>query len=139
MNENSNKAIEAAIIDFKGYKVEYIELKRASEKSKQEINVNILIGDKENESLKKSLKFELNLVAKDMNIKVVVLGAFEFKDTSLNDEQMRDILSVNGAAILYPYVRTLISFLTSYDSETSILLPTLNFLILSEESRKEQP
>lgn len=42
------------------------------------------------------------------------------------EENISEYLAVNGTAILYPYVRSVISILTSLDNENAIILPTLN-------------
>lgn len=41
-------------------------------------------------------------------------------------------IRVNGTALLYPYVRSVISTLSSVDSESAILLPTLNTHIFGQ-------
>ena len=48
-------------------------------------------------------------------------------------------LEINGAAILYPYIRAYISTITSFNKEgNALIIPTINFQSLYEERVKKQ-
>ncbi|MCI1071666.1 protein-export chaperone SecB [Lactococcus lactis] len=47
-------------------------------------------------------------------------------DPELKEEKVRSFIRINGTAILFPYVRSIVSFITSMDNENAILLPTIN-------------
>ncbi|MFW3589727.1 hypothetical protein [Vagococcus fluvialis] len=59
------------------------------------------------------------------NIKLSVNGFFELNDEYSEDE-LEKALVVNGTAIIFPYIRSMISMLSSLDSEEAIILPTIN-------------
>ncbi|MDO5078562.1 MAG: protein-export chaperone SecB [Streptococcus minor] len=59
-------------------------------------------------------------------VKVTVSGYFLINDT----ENIEEFLIVNGSAIIFPYVRSILSMVTSFDSETALLIPTVNILDL---------
>lgn len=42
------------------------------------------------------------------------------------DENVQEYLRVNGTAILFPYLRTFISVITSLDNSDAIVIPTIN-------------
>lgn len=56
---------------------------------------------------------------------IEVTGYFEV-NPEMDIEDTRSFLQVNGTAILFPYIRTTISFITSLDNENAIILPTIN-------------
>ncbi len=87
-----------------------------SRKNKQfHINIDLKIFDTEN----------------DFNLKMLCVGIFEY-DTE--DEQLLlNFLSVNGPAIVFPYIRSFVSSFTSLSGFDTITLPTLNL-----SSHKEQ-
>lgn len=87
-----------------------------SRKNKQfHINIDLKIFDPEN----------------DFNLKMLCVGIFEY-DTE--DEQLLlNFLSVNGPAIVFPYIRSFVSSFTSLSGFDTITLPTLNL-----SSHKEQ-
>ncbi|MGL4897593.1 MAG: protein-export chaperone SecB [Cetobacterium sp.] len=58
------------------------------------------------------------------SLEVVLRGFFEF-----NDEDQK-IIFQNGTAIMYPYMRSIITDITSKTNYTPIILPTMNFYIL---------
>lgn len=62
---------------------------------------------------------------KDMNISLKITGQFEINQIEDIDE-IHQFLSVNGTAIIYPYVRSVISMVSSLDSEQAVVLPTIN-------------
>ena len=58
---------------------------------------------------------------------IIVRGNFTL-DGSLSDDDAQKFLGQNGAAMLYPYVRTIISVVTSLDDQNVSVLPSLNFV-----------
>ena len=69
------------------------------------------------------------------SIDVEVAGEFSI-NKSLEIEEVEELLTVNGVALIYPYVRSIISMITSLDSSSAIIIPTLNTKIFS--NNKEQ-
>ncbi|HET0841886.1 protein-export chaperone SecB [Streptococcus pneumoniae] len=51
------------------------------------------------------------------------------------DENITDILYVNGTAILYHYLRSIVSIVSAIDSSEAMLLPTINVLELLDKSQ----
>ncbi|ACO24213.1 hypothetical protein SPAR5_0608 [Streptococcus pneumoniae GA04375] len=64
-------------------------------------------------------------------ISVTVIGYFEINI----DENITDILYVNGTAILCPYLRSIVSTVSAIDSSEAMLLPTINVLELLDKSQ----
>lgn len=60
-------------------------------------------------------------------------GAFKIRN-DLSFEEARKYLATNGAAMLYPYVRTTISILVSLDAPENVIMPSINFLEAYNES-----
>lgn len=48
-------------------------------------------------------------------------------DDSLSEKEVKQYLSVNGSAMLYPYIRTIFSMVTALDNSRNVVLPSLNF------------
>ena len=48
-------------------------------------------------------------------------------------EEIENILRVNGTALVYPYIRSTLSVISSLDSPTAVVLPTLNTQIFSDK------
>ncbi len=80
-----------------------------------------------------AVKLSVSLVDKDAmkKISVTVIGYFEINI----DENITDILYVNGTAILYPYLRSIVSIVSAIDSSEAMLLPTINVLELLDKSQ----
>lgn len=70
-----------------------------------------------------------------LKIKLETKGKFIFDEESgLNDVKCEELIKVNGSAILFPYIRSLLYNLTSADSHgDAIILPTINFAKVIEE------
>lgn len=50
-------------------------------------------------------------------------------------ENVQEYLRVNGTAILFPYLRTFISVITSLDNSDAIVIPTINTNSFGENSK----
>lgn len=123
------------VLGFKGYKIKEIEFKT---------NENFYLSDSDEVDLdldfdmeKKIVdtNLELTLTAKifqnceELNkpftIKVSIIGYFKFED-NLSDEIKKNLINVNAVAILYPYLRMLISNITANGGINPIILPVVN-------------
>lgn len=58
---------------------------------------------------------------------ITIVGFFKFRDDVNEDSDKYRYLSVNGGAMVYPYLRATVSMLTALDNPDTVLLPTLNF------------
>ena len=57
-------------------------------------------------------------------LEISLVGFFTF--SNVDDDKKTEILAINGTAILYPYIRSVASMVTSQDSSPAIILPTVN-------------
>lgn len=75
-----------------------------------------------------------------LKIRLETKGKFVFNDdTALDDAKCEELIKVNGSAILFPYIRSLLYNLTSADSHgDAIILPTINFTKVIEEIDKSK-
>ncbi|HEC2148858.1 protein-export chaperone SecB [Staphylococcus delphini] len=123
------------VMNFQSFRLMNVELNTVNqekdENDKTSLRVNA--GTTEiNEEGVGQLELEINIAEKEneylRDIKVKVLGIFEFPNIENNQGyDLDEILKVNGTAILFPYIRTLISSLTSLDDSTEhVLLPAIN-------------
>ncbi|MDE9792034.1 protein-export chaperone SecB [Staphylococcus delphini] len=123
------------VMNFQSFRLMNVELNTVNqekdENDKTSLRVNA--GTTEiNEEGVGQLELEINIAEKEneylRDIKVKVLGIFEFPNIENNQGyDLDEILKVNGNAILFPYIRTLISSLTSLDDSTEhVLLPAIN-------------
>lgn len=69
------------------------------------------------------------------SIDVEVAGEFSI-NKSLEIKEVEELLTVNGVALIYPYVRSIISMITSLDSSSAIIIPTLNTKIFSNKEEE---
>ena len=130
------------IIKFTNYKIKNIDYKflgldkesnSNSDAVENTINTKVQIGI--SKDLKEGLvilKNEIIDSENDRTIRIEIYGEFEILK-EMDEDEIKSVLKVNGVAILYPYSRSLISFLTSIDSDSAILLPTINTSITSND------
>ena len=53
-------------------------------------------------------------------------------------EQARELMEVNGTAILFPYLRAVMSQLTAAANIPQVILPTVNLVQLLNKRKSEQ-
>lgn len=79
---------------------------------------------------RKNKQFHINIdleifdVENNFNLKMLCVGIFEY-DTE-DELLLLNFLSVNGPAIVFPYIRSFVSSFTSLSGFDTITLPTLN-------------
>lgn len=73
-----------------------------------------------------------------LSIDIVISGLFEFSNCNeLDEENFDDILKYDGISILFPYARTLIQNISSYDcSNSRIILPPINVKAVVDQVSK---
>lgn len=128
-------------IDFIGYSLKKITYRRIDDDSELEAVRNsisdengiekdfkreIRIGT--TEDLKNAL-LELSVSVYDLtNNRVIdceLNGQFNINQ-ELTIDQINEVISTSGVGILYPYLRSIISILTTFDSPNAIVIPTIN-------------
>ncbi|MGQ2375823.1 hypothetical protein [Companilactobacillus zhachilii] len=129
------------IIDFRGYKIQNLEYTRDKEVlSKYEKGFNYApeVGiDKELKHGLVTLKVALKPKGVNMGIKLKISGQFDISDTLDSKEKISEALFINGTAIMFPYVRSIISMISGLDSSNTILLPTINTMDLLKNKNSE--
>ena len=67
-----------------------------------------------------------------------IIGLFEIKsDEQISEETKDHFFRVNSVAIMYPYLRSIISDLSGKGSEPPIILPTVNIIELMKTQNDE--
>lgn len=65
-------------------------------------------------------------------INIEMIGNFK-NNAQLSKDKFEEFLGVNGSAMLYPYIRSICSLLSSLDSSENTVIPALNFKDAYEE------
>ncbi|MEC1586154.1 protein-export chaperone SecB [Bacillus spizizenii] len=105
-NFESDEAVLSPIFDF--------ELEFEDEtKDEADLILGIELGDKD-------------LVSNSFYLNCKVQGHFIFNNDEFPEEEKVKFFKVNGVSILFPYLRSLVSDLTSKGSEQPVILPTMN-------------
>ena len=64
---------------------------------------------------------------KTLNLFIKLIGTFYFDDTIAIDDKLKDsLIKKNAVAILFPYMRSQITLLTSQPDMTPVILPPIN-------------
>lgn len=118
------------VITFKGYMIEHFLLEKIESIPKDkkgivEIKSNSFQNtEKGNEQL---YRVNLNVVTytEVSKLDLTFEGLFEIKN--LDKDTIDYFLRVSAPAILYPYMRAFISNVTSFDIDSTVILPVINF------------
>lgn len=73
-------------------------------------------------------------------LKARISGFFEIliKTEDVSEQEVINFYKVNAVAILFPYLRSLVSDMSSKGSEAPIILPTLNIAAMIREKELEE-
>ena len=115
------------VIEFEAYRITnidykaYDDLKDLEEFAEDKSALSAWVGiDEEEEHAQIKLKAVVSDEDNLRSITVEVAGAFKINDK--ND--VKSHLTSNGTAILLPYLRSIVSMVSSFDNKNAILLPT---------------
>lgn len=129
------------VLNFKGYRVldmsytQNEQFKSSQEKLSFNPNFGVNLVTDDNDEAKVTLTFVLENEL-PFNIKVTLEGSFKYNASE--DEAnigLDELLKKNATAILFPYLRAIVSQLTSMGNEYQpLLIPAMNIRALLDEN-----
>ncbi len=123
------------VLEFKGYHIKEIiyndeipkEIENKDEKGSS-VQRTIEAGiteDKKRANI--NIKMDVIDFKRNRSISVRIGGIFNING-DFSEDEIKRYLGINGVAILYPYVRSIISMISSLDSTSAIVIPTISTL-----------
>ncbi|KZK46760.1 hypothetical protein B40_0487 [Lactococcus cremoris] len=120
------------VIYFKGYKIKkynYISRDEKLEIEDGKLPFNMSVNPRISSDFKNGyIVVSVTLETEDFSVEIVVEAEFDINVEG--KENIEKFLVVNGTAIVFPYIRSMVSMLTSLDSGKAFILPTINTLDL---------
>ena len=135
--EENNSGLQTPIT-FKGYRIKRLEYGFDIEPAKNGMQIKYGVSnDKKHGQVTFLVRFGVDQEKAHGILKLA--GQFDLQD-GVADKDIHVFLGQNGSAMLYPYVRSIISMVTSLDDNRVQVLPTLNFanLLRNNEITKEK-
>ncbi|MGX7329798.1 protein-export chaperone SecB [Enterococcus bulliens] len=125
--------MEGPVIVFENYKLNKYNFERKDNTDHQETtqekekdNVSLSVETGTTEDLKSGrVTVNVEVQNEEMKLNIEVSGFFSINVETSVDE-ITEFLTVNGTAIVFPYIRSMVSMLTSLDSSQALILPTIN-------------
>ncbi|WP_165786781.1 protein-export chaperone SecB [Heyndrickxia camelliae] len=129
------------IMSFEGFQIDNMSYEKSSgnmnhDYTKLSPEFFIKLAEKENDSSKFNIIMGVRIIDEDgdnslpFNAEVVVRGFYTLKVEDAEQHEIDDISTfklVNGCAILFPYVRSALTDITSKSRHNPLILPTINF------------
>ena len=89
-----------------------------------------------NDEKREHIRLRIKITTEIRYVEIEMIGYFKFEE-GITDQEKEKFLKINGASILYPYIRAYTSTLTSFDKEgQALIVPTINFQSLYEDENK---
>lgn len=131
-------------IELEGYKIKtlnYTTDKNHIKKIKSGFSFEPELGLNK-EKTKAVLRVSATLKGKEnsLGVEITLNGFFKINEIARDDEAaLVNMLYVNGTAIIFPYVRSILSMITGLDSNSTVLLPTINTTdLLTKKDNKNE-
>ncbi|MCB5377027.1 protein-export chaperone SecB [Flavonifractor plautii] len=113
------------------------ERKGFSSENNFEFNMESQISKRSNEEIYKVTLILHGKKPDEYIMEISLTGFFSFgTDTSISDEDKKELISKNTLAILMPYLRSEVSILTAQPEVECIVLPPFNINNLMGEARE---
>lgn len=108
-----------------------------TEDQKNGLNMRYSISKNDNTGL---IEMTANLLLEEQKkmINITVNGLFKYREDIKNQEEKKKLLMINGAAMIYPYLRTTVSMVVSMDNPLTTVLPSLNFVEQFKSFKKKE-
>lgn len=126
-----------AELKFINFVVPHFEFKKkasTTDKSILEIKPRAIIS-RSKKQFHITLEVLLDREEDDFYIQMLGVGIFEYEND--NEDLLLNFMSINGPAIVFPYLRSFISSMTSLSGFSTVTLPTLNMSGYREDILKE--
>jgi len=131
---------KSKMMQFKGYEVKKLSIDgtKPIKKDVEENNLNIMYKIiPQDETFTKANVFQGVLIEATKifpyEVEVAIQGNFQLSEEGTVEDK-KVLLLQNAAAVLFPYVRSLVSLLTSQTNFNNLILPTMNFMAVIEDS-----
>ena len=132
MNARPVISLEKYIIEELNFKHDLIPEELESE---SEFQIDFQAGTTEDlKNGKVILTAKISDVKNHRRIEAKLSGYFDINIK----EDIEEYLVVNGTAILFPYLRSVVSMITSLDSSDAIVIPTVNVLELINRQKEQE-
>lgn len=125
MNENEIKFNKYTIKKFNLEKNENTDNDQ-KEKRNNAVNIETEFYVNNDNKFQYCVVLTVDIKTKEENILIVMDGYFEFSQ-NFDNELIEQFLKITAPTILYPYCRSFISTISSFDSQQAIILPVINF------------
>ena len=120
-----------AALDFESYELLSLNMNNLNENDFQKKGSQEEMGLEITSMLRNDFKHAFLIIHVEIEyedkkkLDLKVRGSFGITP-ELQEEEAKRLVEINGFAILYPYVRSIVSSVTSLDSPNSLLMPVLN-------------
>jgi len=124
-------------VDFPSVQIKSFKAYQESEDHKMQVNIQPKVFIPKESQNTFNIIMQIDLVIQDFFIlNITAIGLFELSQETVTDEVRKSFINENSPAIMFPYVRSFISTLTSNLGKvtTPIILPTRFFKGELEES-----
>ncbi|HLA57127.1 MAG TPA: protein-export chaperone SecB [Puia sp.] len=124
-------------VDFPSVQIKSFKAYQESEDHKMQVNIQPKVFIPKESQNTFNIIMQIDLVVQDFFIlNITAIGLFELSQETVTDEVRKSFINENSPAIMFPYVRSFISTLTSNLGKvtTPIILPTRFFKGELEES-----
>ena len=128
------------MVHFNGYLINKFSLEKIDnipeEKQKSfDLNYNCYQNEEKGKEYQYCVSIEIILYTNKSKLELILDGYFDIPEDS-DDNIKQSFLNISAPAILYPYVRTFISNVTSFDIDETVILPVINFADLYNRNKK---
>lgn len=131
--------MEKDIVNFRGYMIRNFILEKMDDiPGKKQKSFDLECNCYQNDEKGKENQYRVTigiLIYTNMSKLDLTLDGFFEVPSDLNDEVKQNFLNISAPAILYPYARTFISNVTSFDVDETVILPIINFANLYNENK----
>lgn len=117
-------------ISFRSYRIQNLEYKMVDEISNEDspyLEGGFSLADDHKSGMVRQSVIIRNNKKKTV-LKLSMVAFFDVLNDKLDEDELNGLLAQNGSAMLYPYVRSIVSIISSLDSPEVINLSSLNFI-----------
>lgn len=128
LNKSKNSVLQMKDLYFSLLEFDQTKKIGGEEISGLTVNYHIEIKGKDNDPVSREIIFSVALgnAEKTINAKVVANGYFSIESDEFTDKEKENIFKYNAVAIMFPFIRSQISLLTTQPGITPVMLQPID-------------
>lgn len=136
----SNKECKIQMVDlfFSKYSFTHERKDKKNEEYNTSFSINYAMNNEDDSKIKVTIDTSVTNKTGNIALELQTVGIFKIDKTDLDENVYEHLIKVNTVAIIFPFIRSQVSLLTTQPGITPIMIPPINLNVLIDSEENEE-